>query len=322
MSDPIKLSASKIKTLQSCSWLYYCQYVIKLPKTSNAGASRGTVAHLVFETFVKERHKKHYDAVLEGGIAGSPAVARMVKKHAAKLGVDDPENMKMINDMVVLGLKQDFFCEGAQKVEAEAEFLLQDPHYLINGFIDKQAVYDDKIQIWDYKTSKSKFTPEEMDGNMQVLMYSLACYKTLGVIPNVSFLFLRFPKEPTQHAGKVNVSQLKGFESYLKYIGKYLSTFTEEHAKTDYAANDKKRMWMCGFNKFPGQLKKNGEVMWGCGYKFPFEYYAIIDAAGKLVKTAYTEEELKPKEGEKVEKKFYAGCPRFGWLHKNRLADW
>lgn len=43
------LSASRIKTAQSCSWLYWCKYKLKLPDKSNEGAKRGSICHLVFE---------------------------------------------------------------------------------------------------------------------------------------------------------------------------------------------------------------------------------------------------------------------------------
>ena len=36
----VRLSASRIKTLQSCSWSYYSNYVLKLPQTNNSGAMR------------------------------------------------------------------------------------------------------------------------------------------------------------------------------------------------------------------------------------------------------------------------------------------
>jgi len=41
------LSASRIKTAQSCSWLYWSKYKLKLPENGNDGARRGTVCHNV-----------------------------------------------------------------------------------------------------------------------------------------------------------------------------------------------------------------------------------------------------------------------------------
>ena len=52
------LSASRLKTLETCSWSYWCNYHLKLPQKQNEGALRGTVCHLVFEMLVKKKHKK------------------------------------------------------------------------------------------------------------------------------------------------------------------------------------------------------------------------------------------------------------------------
>ena len=49
------LSASRLKTLETCSWSYWCNYHLKLPQKQNEGALRGTVCHLVFEMLVKKK---------------------------------------------------------------------------------------------------------------------------------------------------------------------------------------------------------------------------------------------------------------------------
>ena len=50
--------------------------------------------------------------------------------------------------------------------------------------------------------------------------------------------------------------------------------------------------------------------MWHCTYKFGFDYYQLVDENGNQIKTAFTEAELKPKDGEKVIKQKYDGCPK------------
>ena len=62
MSEPITtLSASRIKTAESCSWLYWCKYKLKLPDRSNDGARRGSICHLIFELLGEPRRKKYFD---------------------------------------------------------------------------------------------------------------------------------------------------------------------------------------------------------------------------------------------------------------------
>ena len=67
MSELIKLSASRIKTLQSCSWMYYCNYNLKLPQKNNSGAMRGTVAHLIFEILANPRHQHYVTKIVKSG---------------------------------------------------------------------------------------------------------------------------------------------------------------------------------------------------------------------------------------------------------------
>ena len=79
------LSASRIKTLEACSWLYWCKYKLKLPEKTNSGALRGTICHLILELLLKKRHKKHYNLIIkEGHIKASSPVDKVVKKYLKK----------------------------------------------------------------------------------------------------------------------------------------------------------------------------------------------------------------------------------------------
>ena len=79
------LSASRIKTLETCSWVYWCRYHLGLPDTPNDGALRGTICHLVFELLLKPRHRKHFDDMMKANsMEGSAVVTRLVKKFLIK----------------------------------------------------------------------------------------------------------------------------------------------------------------------------------------------------------------------------------------------
>ena len=134
------LSASRLKTLETCSWSYWCNYHLKLPQKQNEGALRGTVCHLVFEMLVKKKHKKHFNKINKGGtIKKSPAVDRMVMKHLTQmersfaLPMTNEENTELVDDMIVVGLNCDFFGLGGKVDNPELEFLLEnkDPEYKI-----------------------------------------------------------------------------------------------------------------------------------------------------------------------------------------------
>ena len=82
---------------------------------------------------------------------------------------------------------------------------------------------------------------EEIDFNLQNLMYSLAVFKTKGYIPDVSFIFLKFKKQPIQGAPKPTAEQLEGFKSYLSYVAGYINSFDEKKAVQNLAASSPKK---------------------------------------------------------------------------------
>ena len=320
MPEPQILSASKIKTFESCSWKYWCNYHLKLPQENNDGARRGTVCHLIFELLVNKRHKKHFDLLMsQGSLSASPAIARLVRKSLKKEGGYSEENYLLCEEMILVGLDNDFYGSKGAVNSPEKEFLLEssDPEYKIRGFIDKPIEYDKKVKIVDYKSSKNKFNKKELKSNVQAMTYTLASKKLWPKLKNiiVEFLFLRFPKSPSQQI-RFTKEQLSGFEYYLEHIYKIINNFTESDAQSNFASNQPmpKRdegfcgPLNCGFAKHKGQLKKDGTLMWHCPFKFDFEYYSLIGEDGKVIKNSFNEGDLDENKG-KIELKTYKGCP-------------
>ena len=135
-----------MKTLETCSWLYYGKYHLNLPDKTNDGAIRGSICHLVFELLLEDKHRSHYDTIIDGkSTEASPAVVRLVIKHLKKQGAYNEENYEMCMDMILVGLKFDFYCEGSDLGESELKFEIhnKEPEYKIMGFIDKHAIYDE-----------------------------------------------------------------------------------------------------------------------------------------------------------------------------------
>lgn len=327
--EKVKLSASKIKTLKTCSWLYYCDYVLKLPKTSNDGANRGTIVHLILECLTNQRRRKDVDKILQAGtVFYNPKCQRLILKHAKSLGVDSLDNLTLIDEMILVALRNDFYFDsyrGKKEIRTEGKFEYHAENYIINGFIDKQVDLERETIIIDYKTSAKKFAGKEIDGNLQAMMYSLACYKELGKIPKIVFLFLRFPEDMEMSPPRAAPAQLRGFERYLESVAGFIKDFGPRDAISDLAA---KRPYpdsdggfcgplVCGRAKFPGQTKVDGSPMWYCPRKFPFQYYQTIDKKGKVIRTSF-QNDLRPQEGERLEIMQYKGCPHFRKFEKSR----
>lgn len=249
-SKKTTLSASRIKTAQSCSWLYWCKYHLKLPDRSNEGAKRGTICHLIFECLGKDRHKKHFNLVIKKkDIFSSESIKRLVMKHAKKEGIDDPDNIKMICDMTLAGLQYDFYgLERGKPSQAlsEEDFDLAvkegDLDYKIKGFIDKLFLYKKKglAIIRDFKSSKEVFKGKEIKNNLQDLMYALAVRKLYPEYKQSQseFLFLKFlPEEKgVIRMPMLTDEELFGFELELTEIQKYLDNFDLQTAFSNMAA--------------------------------------------------------------------------------------
>jgi len=316
------LSASRIKNLEACTWSYWCKYHLNLPETNNEGAMRGSICHLIFELLLVKKHKKHFNLITkEGRIEGSPAITRLINKHLNAYGINTQENYEMINDMILVGLHDDFFCAGAKLLDPEYEFNIEngDPEYVVRGFIDKAAKYtkDKKILIKDYKSSKKRFEGSDLTANLQGMIYSLVATKTWPKLkPVVQFCFLKFPNEPIQEL-EFSKKELAGLEVYLSHSYKIINNFNEKMAESKFAAKEPfpkkeegfKGPLYCGFAKYPGHLKKDGTTMWHCPYKFAFDYYELTDKDGNGLKTAFTAEELNAENDQKIIKKKYTGCP-------------
>lgn len=318
--DLVKLSASRIKTLLTCSWVYYCRYVLKLPDTSNDGAKRGTVTHLVLECLLKD-NKKRKDYVAEilknNTCLTNKSILRLIKKTAKAIDLNiqiDAPNLYLIDSFVVCGLNNDFYCVGSERLTSEESFDIENknPRYRIGGFIDKTAYYDKSIKIVDYKTSASKFTGKDKTFNIQAMMYILAKklhHEDMQV--SADFQFLKFPKNPS--ILYKDDFDIRGFELYLQYLSGYMFSFNAKRAVANLANESAETRWLCGARK--GDIKADGSPKFVCQYKYPFDYFVVLDGSGGHVGSFFSAEEaekcLLSNPGSTIFESTYAGCPAF-----------
>ena len=329
------LSASRIKTLQMCSWQYWCKYHLKIPDKSNEGSLRGTICHAIFENLGNPKHKKHYTRIVKTQNAfASPPIKRMIEAYAKKHKIDDLENLDLISQMTVEGLNCDFFGDKDGKPTqsiSEKDFDIgideNGKSYRILGFIDKLFLFKKKriALIRDFKTSKQIFSGKEYTDNMQNLMYCLAVkhlYPTF-LKRKMEFLFVKFDcnNDGCCEMDPLEEDELEGFEYFLTEIQQIINNFNIDIASKNFAY-DKGYLGkddgfagrvVCGRAEYAGQLKKDGKPMWHCPYKFPREFYVLVDKEGQRIASADYKKDLKYKKtkGLKVEKVKYGGCPVF-----------
>lgn len=297
------LSASRLKTFLSCSWIFYCEYVLKIPSATHPKTKLGSLAHTIFEVLQKPRHKKHYDIIMAGkkSVYNSKPIARLIKSFLAKNPDITPILVADFDSLVLVGLENDFFCFGAEKIlPPEHEFLLDIDGMLIKGYIDILAFYKDKAKIRDYKSQGKRFTDDEMENNIQAGIYQLYVNRKFNIPAEVEFVMLRHPetkRTPGKHLQTVppyNENELSGFVEYLKYLDEQVQNFSLEKATENLKAQT-----------------DDGFCKRVCQFKNPMEYYILLDKDGEILQSSKVEKELQAKEGQTIEKKNYTGCPYF-----------
>ncbi len=321
----LKLSASRISTFQKCSYIYYCKYIEKIPEDTNSGALIGSACHTIFECLLKKKHRHHYDLIMDSktpSCNNSEPIKRLLKSYIKKNGLSDDSFFKM-DKMILVGLATDFFCEGADLQDPEIEFTIKSdkPKYIVGGFIDKLAIYKNKlVKIVDYKSSKQKFVGEELSNNLQAYIYSLAAKEKYPKLkPVVDFCFLQFSDDPLSRPD-ITEDGLEGFKEFLGDVYRKMSKFTKEDAESNLAAKQSypkegfKGPLVCGYSKYPNHIKPStGEPYFACAFKWPRNYYALCNSDDEVIRTSTKKEDLIPKneEGEYVITKKYLGCPHF-----------
>lgn len=308
----IRLSASRLKSLQQCSWKFYCNEVLKLPETIHPKTITGTCAHSILECLLNPRHKRHYDLVMSGSksdqsIYNSPVIKRFVKIYQNKYRldqvlIDDLDSMVM----VVLQLTDYLEKQSDEAFPPEHEFLITigEQNYQIRGFIDRLARKGDLYLIKDYKTQGKRFDEDELANNFQAAMYQLYIWKKFKSLSTVQFIMLRHPptkRDPQKHIQVVRPrtpEELAGFEEYLLFIGEIFSNFDQSHAQMHFCADDPKTKGFCTYV---------------CQFRNALTYQSLLDKEGNLLKNVFLNETLTPdiSKGETVEIRSYPGCPRF-----------
>lgn len=238
---------------------------------------------------------------------------RLAQNIANKNRVGDEENFEMIRQFILAAIQEDFYCDGSDFVEIEKHFSIEGDGFILNGFIDKSAIFSDKVKIIDYKTSKKKFTKEELAFNLQNYFYTYAAQQLWpGKKVSFDFQFLKFPPKTVVRAPEIGKEEMEGFLVWLKEMAHYIDTMTFDEAKKN-TPKDKgpSKSWACG-KKTLFQTKEDGTPHWYCDFREPFIYFALF-RNNKTVKTSRDKSELEKEliEGDRIVQCSHPGC--FAW---------
>ncbi len=237
MANPIKISASRVKTLVTCSMLFYLQEIEKLPQKQWPRTHHGTAIHQIFEMILDKSKPKRAkwlkDIILNGfNIDDYPSIARYFRFYNVNKGKLEPYTDKEMGEMLdvaFLGIKSYFLDNKGQfylpKYSNEKRFEIDLGAGKISGFIDFIVYISDKYyKIIDLKSQRNKFKQEEMADNIQGLMYQLAIWEEHKATSDAEFILLRHPptkRTPNKHiqvTPQATPAQLNGLKVYLQEL--------------------------------------------------------------------------------------------------------
>lgn len=180
MSNPIKLSATRISSFLRCKKKYWFSYVERLPKLSNPSFKLGLACHESLElagniwlkggpdkdSFTKSELKEimaHYDKV---------SIREGIEEHDVH-----------VEGKLLVKSRLDSFNIGKKVISLELPFGFQNSDYPditttqgvpLIGAIDKVVELDeDTLLVIDYKTSKTAPTPDQLKEDLQLSLYDL-----------------------------------------------------------------------------------------------------------------------------------------------------
>lgn len=178
------LSASRIKTFETCQLKYHAVYELSVKETPHPLTNVGSSLHFMMEHATL--------AYMSGTGSTNPLDYKVAACQEFSVEV---EYYPLIDELVAKAIGWGYFrnIDRIKGVELEVAFNLND-NTEVTGFIDRLDVFDQTADIKDLKTQKNAFEPEELSLNWQARIYNIAVRKKfLQVVDKlcVSFWVLR-----------------------------------------------------------------------------------------------------------------------------------
>jgi hypothetical protein len=255
MKAPIRISASRLKTLWSCSLQFYYQEILGLPENVHWKTKVGSCVHSTFECIMRKGRPSRlaiFSAAMVSGtihLRDHPSLIRFVNWQLRREGIDDKVTVDDIEELLrvaFLGIRPYFITTDADlnttytpppDYRNEQRFQMTLPSgAVMSGFIDLLLLWPDRAVCIDLKTQAKKFPRDELPSNVQATIYQLATFREHGLIPTVDFVLVRHApttKTPDKHIQRVappSEVTLAGLIQYIDHIYVTVNQLTYEQA--------------------------------------------------------------------------------------------
>lgn len=273
MRPHIRISASRLKTLQHCSLRFYYESIVKVPSPQHHKTSQGSCIHRLFELLMHPKRRPRFMLLLglAGELEASSSLLRYIRIYDHYHGIAPYEMDAMVDMLRVafLGIRS-YFMDGDHyrappRFFNEYRFQFQLGDATISGVIDLLILWEDRAIVIDLKSQGAKFKRADLPELPQAIMYQLAVQREFNLIPTVEFIMLRHPpteRNPELHIQRVaphSSDVLVGLSEHLEHMYQVVNDFTLEEALTN----------PCDDEGFCQRV---------CPYLRAFEYNAVVYA--------------------------------------------
>jgi len=163
----ILLSATRMSMFLQCKWKYWCNYVLHLPKKSNASFKLGLAVHesLAVAGEIWQLKEKFTSGDIK-------KIKNMYNKVAAREGIEDTSIYSDGLSMVMSRVNN--FANGKILTVEDRFRVSTNEGVMLIGAMDKvEALSDSTILVTDYKTSKYFETAGELKSDIQLSIYDV-----------------------------------------------------------------------------------------------------------------------------------------------------
>ncbi|MDY1591300.1 MAG: ATP-dependent DNA helicase [Methanofastidiosum sp.] len=224
IEEEFTFSASQFNTYQRCPSAYKYNYVYRIPTLPKAYFDLGGTVHNVIEKLSKR--------LMEGEAIDVHLAIEYLKTYWKSTGYTTEKAEKEAFDDAVMILHtfiQEQQIMDTKIVEAEKNFTIKLDNYSIRGFIDRIDKDGDDYIIWDYKTSKTPISENDLRKDFQLLIYDMAVQQLFGKKPKqVGLWFLRQNKKVVIEPKDEDIEKIK--QEILKTINKIMDEDFEPKA--------------------------------------------------------------------------------------------
>jgi len=194
------LSPTAINTYLSCPRKFYLRYIKKLRTRPSIHLIRGRIVHQVLEQFHKNYPRISTEVPLR---KVREELLSIFEKEWEKadgslhsLGLTERQIEFYYEDsqLMLLNFSQWFYKNGMQSPEL-SEAKIFSKNLMLMGIIDAVHLWDDKVYLVDYKTSKYKKITDDIQ--RQAALYALLYQDKYRKIPEAVWIhFLKDPGDP------------------------------------------------------------------------------------------------------------------------------